>query len=59
MEVPGGGTPDEHGDDLVFFEYELAEPVTRFASGPEQVPFIKHAVGDLPVGRGFGGADAK
>ncbi len=56
--MPGGGTPDEHGDDLVFFEDELAEPLTRFAPRPEQVLLIKHAVGDLPVGRGFGGADA-
>ena len=25
LEMPSGGTPDEHGDDFVFFEDELAE----------------------------------
>jgi hypothetical protein len=59
LKMPGGGAPDEHGDDFVFFEDELAEPVSRLASGTQQVLFIKHAVGDLPVGRGFGGADAQ
>ncbi len=58
LEVPGGA-PDEHGDDPVFFEDELAEAVSRLTPGTEQVLVIKHGVGDLPICGGFGGADAE
>ena len=57
--MPRGGTPDEHGDDFVLLDNELAQPVSRFASRPEQVLFIEQTVSDLPVGGGGGGADAE
>ena len=59
LEMPRGGTPDEHGDDFVLLDNELAQPVSRFASRPEQVLFIEQTVSDLPVGGGGGGADAE
>ena len=59
LEMPGGGAPDEHGDNLVFFENELAEAVSRLAPGTEQVFVVQQGMGDLPVGGGFGGADSK
>lgn len=57
LEVPRGGAPDEHGDNLVLFEDELAQPVSCFTPGPKQVLLPRPLVGDPPVGGGFGGAD--
>ena len=59
LEMSGGGTPDEHGDDFVILEDELAKPVSCLAPGSKQVLVVKQTVGDLPVGGGFGGADAE
>ena len=55
--MPSGGTPDEHSDDPVFFQDKLTKPVTRFAPRPEQMLFIKQAVGDFPICAGSGGAN--
>lgn len=59
LEMPDGGAPDEHGDDPVFFESELTEPVSRLAARSEQVLFIKHGMGELPVGGSFCGGNVE
>ena len=59
LKVPCGGTPNEHCDDLVFLEDELAEAVSRLTPGTEQVLVVKQSVGDLPIGGGFGDADSE
>lgn len=59
LEMSCGGTPDEHGDDLILLEDELAKPISRLASGTEKVLFVKHSVGKLPVGGSLGGANVE
>ena len=59
LEMPGGGTPDEHRDDVALFEDELAKPVSSLAPGSEQVLFVEHLMRDLPVCGGFGSANLK
>jgi hypothetical protein len=57
--MPCGGTPNEHGDDLILLEDELAKPISRLASGTEKVLFVKLGVGKLPVGGSLGGANVE
>ena len=57
FEVPGGGAPDEDGDDLSVFEDKLAKAITGFAARPEIVLLVEELVGQPPVGGGFGEFD--
>jgi hypothetical protein len=59
LEMPSGGTPDEHRDDFALLENELAKPVSSLAPGSEQVLLVQLSVGYLPVCSGFGGSDLK
>ena len=59
LEVPCGGAPDEHGDDVAILQDELAEPVAVLAARAEGVLFVEHLVGDLPICGCGGDSDVK
>ena len=57
FDVPGGGAPDEDRDDLAMLGDELAKAVARLTSGTEEMLFVEHGVGDLPIRGGLGEMD--